>query len=54
MQEQSYEKINALELSLEKLQEQSIKDKTDLQTLKAQKKENTLKVAKQAKENLMK
>ena len=54
LQEETFEKINALELSLEKLQEQVIKDKSEISTLKSQKKEQTLKVAKQAKDNLIK
>ena len=54
MQEKTFETINALELSLEKLQEQASKDKGEISALKLQKKEQTLKVAKQAKDNLMK
>lgn len=54
MQEKTFETINALELSLEKLQEQATKAKGEISALKSQKKEQTLKVAKQAKDNLMK
>ncbi len=48
------EQIKTLSEQINKLNETNEKQKGDIDALKAQKKEQSLKVAKQAKENLMK
>ena len=54
IQSNQNEQAQALNDQISKLREANDKLKGDVDTLKAQKKEQSLKVAKQAKENLMK